>query len=92
MLFNDVAIARKKMLVQEFLHENSTTVQLSSVNVMHHDCINDDGGFAETDGSFRMICSVRWKIAKSSQISALEKNIIVLFFANLWFIPRIPPR
>jgi|HubBroStandDraft_6_1064221.scaffolds.fasta_scaffold556312_2 hypothetical protein len=40
MQFNNIAIGREEMLVQKLLHESSTTAQLSSVNVMHHDCIN----------------------------------------------------
>ena len=28
----------------------------------------------------------------SSKISVFEKNILILFFANIWFIARIPAR
>src|ERR1700751_3626324 len=41
---------------------------------------------------FRGDLPARSKIAMSSRISALAKYIIVLFFANVWFIPLIPSR
>jgi hypothetical protein len=35
---------------------------------------------------------VGWQTAMSSTISALAKNIPVLFFGILWSIPPVPPR
>jgi hypothetical protein len=48
-------------------------------------------GFAELPG-FQNDLPARRQIAMSSIISVLKKNICVLVFGIIWFIPRIPPR